>query len=172
MCLHADVALQRDGRILLSVVDGENAVDPSADARPFAEDAVFIPLPVFDHAVEGGLVDRRGDDLVAAVLVPDRAPIADAGIYLIAGHAIVLALATHLDAGVRETFLLRQLHLEAHFEISVSLGCREEGVFRDIFLHRAADDIPVLDFPPFLLSFGYFPASKGFPIEKWDRGGA
>ena len=171
MCLETEQAIERDRGIFFHVVDSQHAVNPCANARAFAENAVFVPIPILHHRLERGLIHRHGDFRVSAVLVPDRAPIADSGIHLVSGHVPVrTAQAAHLDAGICETLFLRELHFEAHIEIRVALLRSEKGVQRHILLHRAADDLPVLHLPPFFLRLGNFPAIEGFPIEQRDRG--
>ena len=170
--LEADETVTRDGGIFLHVIDGEHAVDPRADARPLAEDAVFVPVPVLHDGLERRLVHGNGDFLVPAVLVPDCAPVTDAGIHLVTRHVRVrLTEAANLDAGVCETFLLGELHLEAEIEIRVGLLMGEKGVERHLLLHRSADDLPVLDLPPFFLGFGDFPAIEAFSVEQRDGRG-
>ena len=84
---------------------------------------------------------------------------------------VLTAQAAHLDSGVREAFLLRELHLEAQVEIRAGLLVREKGVERDFLLHRAAYDFPILDPPPLFLRLRNFPAIEGFSVEKGDGSG-
>ena len=102
--LDADLAVGRDVRRGLDVIERRDAVDPAADAVALGEDAIFVPLAFLHGGEDRGRVLRFGDDLVAAALVVDLAIPALAVIYLVAAHlgAVRDAHAAHLDAAVDE----------------------------------------------------------------------
>ena len=167
--LDADLAVGRDVRGGLDVIERRHAVDPAADAVALGEDAILVPLALLHGGEDGGRVLRFGDDLVAAALVVDLAIPALAVIYLVATHlsAVRDAHAADLHAAVDEA-RAGQAQLEAKVEVLIGLLGREEEVLRDLRRKRTAADLAVLDAPPGGVAL---PAGEGLAIEDRDRGG-
>ena len=88
MDLRPDLAVERDVRVRLGVVDAEHDIDPRLDARPLGADAVFIPAEDVHGLVERGLLLRRGrpDHAIAAKLVVNFPKPPRAAVHLIPAH--------------------------------------------------------------------------------------
>ena len=151
--LKADVPVERDGRIGLSVIERGDAVEPRTQARAFNADAVLVPIAGAHGRGDGGKLGGCGDDLVAPRFVVEFAPPAVAGVDLIAGHLGGLrhAQAAELHAAVDETDLgvAGEFDFQAKLEILKRARGREKLVLRNLCGGRPAGDGAVLDAPPF-----------------------
>ena len=105
MNLDGDLAVGRDVRLGLNVIECRHAVNPAADTGAFGEDAVLVPLAFLHGGEHAGGVFRFGDYFIAAALVVDLAVPALAVVHLIAAHlrAIRHTHAAHLDPAINET---------------------------------------------------------------------
>ena len=66
MNLQADLSGQRNLGIFFRVVDGLHAVDKQLDVRPFAHDAVVVPVVFLQHLVKCMNISVRLKDVVLA----------------------------------------------------------------------------------------------------------
>ena len=169
MHLDADLAVGRDVRLGLDVIERRHAVDPAADAVALGDDAVLVPFAFLHGGEHGGGVLRVRDDLVAAALVVELAVPALAVVDLIAAHlgAVRHAHAAHLHAAVDEA-RAGQAQLEAEVEVLVGLLGREEEVLRHLHGGGAAADLAVLDAPPGGVAL---PPREGLAVEERDGRG-
>ena len=169
MDLDSDLPISCDVRFGLDIIQGGHAVDPAADAVPFGEDTVFVPLAFLDRGEDRGGVLGFSDDLIATALVVELAIPALTIVDLVTTHlgAVRYAYATHLDPAVDEA-RASQAKFDAQIEILVRLLRREEEVLRHLLLEGAAADLTVLDAPPGGIAF---PSGQGLPIEQGNRGG-
>ena len=167
MNLDGDLAVGRDVRLGLNVIECRHAVNPAADTGAFGEDAVLVPLAFLHGGEHAGGVFRFGDDFIAAALVVDLTIPALTVIHLIAAHLGTVrdADATHLDAAVDEA-RAGQAQLESQIEILVRLLRREEEILRHLDRGRAATDLTLLNAPPGGIAL---PASQGLAVKDRDR---
>ena len=167
--LDADLAVGRDVRGGLDIIERRHAVDPAADAVALGKDAILVPLALLHGGEDGGRVLRFGDDLVAAALVVDLAIPALAVVDLVAAHlgAVRNPHAADLHAAVDEA-RAGQAQLKAEVEVLIGLLSREEEVLRHLHRGGAAADLAVLDAPPGGVAL---PAREGLAVEDRDGGG-
>jgi hypothetical protein len=172
--LHADQSLQRNLRIWLGIIERGHAIDPRADPRAFATDAVVVPIPIPDNGGDRGGIDRFSDDLVSTGFIVDLAPPTDAGVHLVARHLVVVRHpdAADLDARVHESRAFDQTQLEPQLEVCMAFVVGEKRVLRNDFLQRAAGDHAVLDPPPLFLAFADFPTLERLAVEYRYRCGS
>ena len=117
--LEADLAVERDRRVGLDIVERGHAVDPRPDRRPLGHDSVVVPVVFLDCSSEGLRVLRLADHLVASRFVVELAPPAGAGIDLVAPHLVRIghAHAADLDPGVHEAARAADADLERELEV-------------------------------------------------------
>jgi hypothetical protein len=167
--LHGDLAIERDVLAVLGEVGRRHAVDPDADARALGADAVFVPAVNVHDLVECGLVERLGDDAVAAEFVVDLAEPALAAVDLVAAHVMPAghAHAADLDAAVDHARgrIAAALDLQLQLEVLVAPLRGDEVVVGNLVRARPAGDHAVLHAPHLRV---VIPAGQRPAIEQGD----
>lgn len=162
MDLNGNLSGERNCGVLFCVVNGFHAIDPQLNARPLTANAVIIPV-IFPENLHQLFEVGPGEDLAAARLVVQRAPILLTEICLIADHFMMVrdSLTTDLNAGI--CVVSTQSKLQPQFKVTEVLFVTQKEVVRNAFFELSTDDGFVFDSKDGLVSV---PRRKGAAVKK------